>query len=263
MKLKWLFLCLALTACVSSQPVPDVSSESDVLEGYNRPVTTFNYKMNEYVLHPFTEYYNEYVPQKVRKSIGNFADNLSQPSTFVNAVLQGEPAVAAQTLGRFITNTTLGLGGLFDVATEGWGAYTSLVSDKVETKPFNMPHPRRDFGQTLYTWGVKHSGPYFVLPVLGPSTVRDAVGMGVDIALDPVNWLLIKGDNTLVAGRYVIRGISVATDGSKVLDMAESDSLADPYTKLKSWYVDNRKKQLGWVDPEPDMGDDEEEEDDE
>ena len=259
MKLKYLLLCLALTACVSSRPVPDVSSESDVLEGYNRPVTTFNFKLNEHVLRPFVKYYEEYVPAKARKSIHNFADNLSQPSTFVNAVLQGEPAVAAQTLGRFITNTTLGLGGLFDVATEGFGAYTSLVSDEVKTTPFNMPHPTRDFGQTLYTWGVKHSGPYFVLPVLGPSTVRDAVGTGVDMVLDPVNWLLVRGDNYLVAGRYVIRGISIAADGSKLLDMAESDSLVDPYTKLKSWYVDNRKKQLGWEDPEPDMDDEEEE----
>ena len=221
MKLKYLLLCLALTACASSRPVPDVTE--DAFEAYNRPMTGFNFTFNRYVMRPFTKGYRWLVPEFMREGIANFGTNLSQPITFVNAVLQGEPASAAQTLGRFVTNTTLGVGGLFDVATR-----------------LDMPAPSHDFGQTLYTWGVKDSGPYFVLPILGPSTVRDAVGTGVDILIDPVNWLLEKGEDHLTAGRYVVRGIGLADDAADLLDNIERTSI-DPYVSLKTMYLQHRE----------------------
>ena len=250
MKLKYFILCLALSACTSARPVHNPGEDKDVFEAYNRPMTSFNYSFNRYVMRPFSKGYRWLVPEFLREGIANFGTNLSQPVIFVNAILQGEPASAAQTLGRFVTNTTLGVGGLFDVATR-----------------MDMPAPDHDFGQTLYTWGMKSSGPYFVLPILGPSTVREAVGKGVDILIDPLNWLLQKSDKHLTAGRYIIRGIGVADGAAEFLYNTEKDSV-DPYTALQTMYLQNRKHFLtkGQGDAQEDEvifpeDDDEEEED--
>ena len=246
MKLKWaLSLFILLTACTTAQPVPEVGD--DVLETYNRPMTGFNFALNRYVMRPFTKGYRWLVPEFLREGIANFGENLRQPVVFVNAVLQGEPASAAQTLGRFVTNTSLGVGGLFDVATR-----------------LDMPAPDHDFGQTLYAWGVKNSGPYFVLPVLGPSTLREAVGTGVDVLIDPVNWLLEKDEHHLTAGRYVVRGIAIADGAADLLDNIEKTSI-DPYVALQTMYLQNRKHFLtknqgdsAYDEEFPDMDDEEE-----
>ncbi|NJB67193.1 phospholipid-binding lipoprotein MlaA [Desulfobaculum xiamenense] len=173
---------LMLSGCAAKAPTPvtdfrapvqhapekvDISPDSpfyvyDPWERMNRRIYDFNARLDHYVLMPVVETYERIVPHPVRRGVSNFFSNLGELPTFLNCLLQLDGAGAANTFGRFATNTVLGVGGLFDVADAG-GLY----------------HQHEDFGQTLAVWGVPR-GPYLVLPVLGPSNVRDAAGLAVD-----------------------------------------------------------------------------------
>lgn len=137
----------------------------DPLEAYNRRMYAFNARLDRYVILPVVDVYETVVPQPFRNGIGNVFDNVGEIPTFANCVLQGKFDKSAITLGRFALNTTFGLLGLFDVA-EGAGLYPQ----------------DEDFGQTLGVWGVP-AGPYLILPVLGPSTIRDTAGYAGDLGL--------------------------------------------------------------------------------
>lgn len=137
---------------------------SDPWEGFNRRMYYFNAKADEYVLLPLVDGYQYVTPDFVEDGVSNFFDNLGEIPTFLNSVLQAKLGVATKTLGRFVVNTTVGIAGLFDVAT-----------------PLGIEEQNEDFGQTLGYWGVE-PGPYLVLPLLGPSSVRDATGTFVDMA---------------------------------------------------------------------------------
>ncbi|GAB6176247.1 VacJ family lipoprotein [Desulfobaculum senezii] len=134
----------------------------DPWERMNRRVYDFNARLDDYVLMPVVNAYETVTPKPVQKGVSNFFSNIGEVPTFINCVLQLDVEGAANTLGRFVTNTTIGLGGLVDMASRG-GLY-----DEDE-----------DFGQTLGVWGVP-TGPYVVLPVFGPSNVRDTAGVAVD-----------------------------------------------------------------------------------
>ena len=151
---------------VSADPnrARDVLLVSDPLEGTNRRVYKFNAQLDQYVLIPVVDAYRFVVPRFLRRRVTSFFLNLGEISTFTNSVLQASPDKATPTLGRFMINSTVGLFGLFDVATE-----------------LGVPRQNADFGQTLGVWGVE-TGPYLVLPALGPSNLRDAVGTAVDWA---------------------------------------------------------------------------------
>ncbi|TWX70192.1 VacJ family lipoprotein [Colwellia sp. C1TZA3] len=183
-KLFAIALCFLLSAC-SSQPslestavtpiiaVPDnpqdlgvLSAYSDPWEGFNRRMYYFNAKADEYVLLPIVTGYKQITPDVVETGLSNFFNNLAEISTFINSLLQFKLSVAGETLGRFAVNTTLGLAGLIDVAT-----------------PIGLAAQDEDFGQTLGFWGVK-AGPYLVLPLLGPSSLRDASGLVFDSLAD-------------------------------------------------------------------------------
>ena len=139
-----------------------MSAYTDPWEGFNRRMYYFNAKADEYVILPVVTGYQKITPDVVERSINNFFSNLDEVSTFINSLLQFKLSVAGETLARFTLNSTVGLAGLFDVATQ-----------------IGFAEQNEDFGQTLGYWGVD-AGPYLVLPLLGPSSLRDATGLVFD-----------------------------------------------------------------------------------
>ncbi len=156
-----LLLCLLGGCATTGTPTP-----GDPLERWNRGVQRFNDALDRGVLKPVAKAYRRAVPQPVRTGIGNLLANLGFPVTIANDLLQGKLVATAQDLGRFTLNSTLGLGGLLDPATDA-----------------GLPRNQEDFGQTFGRWGVP-AGPYLVLPLLGPSTLRDAPAILVDAQAD-------------------------------------------------------------------------------
>lgn len=232
--LKWILagtILLSLTACMTPMPTdPEALKQyheaNDPFEPYNRGATTFNMWVNEYIFTPFSKAYRFILPKPVRTGVANFSDNLKQPYIFVNSILQGDFESGAQSFGRFFTNTTIGIGGLFDPATA-----------------LEIQAPRKDFGQTLYTWGIKKDGPYLVLPFFGPSNMRDAFGMGIGFFIDPIDWTLPKAEKGLLWYRYGIQWIVAADSATDLLTNVEQSSV-DPYTTLRTMYRQNRSKFL-------------------
>lgn len=137
----------------------------DPWEGFNRTIYRFNYRFDKYVFLPAVRGYRAVTPDLVEQGIHNFFNNLRDLVTLVNTVLQARPDKTVETLTRMIWNTTIGLAGFIDVASA-----------------LDVPRPQEDFGQTLGRWGVG-SGPYLVLPIYGPSSLRDGVGLGVDLTV--------------------------------------------------------------------------------
>jgi len=192
--------------------------DHDPFEGFNRAVYRFNDRIDRAVLRPLAVRYERYVPPKVRRGVRNFGRNLREPTTIVNNLLQGKVTEAAQDTFRFVVNSTVGILGIFDVASH-FGAERNV----------------EDFGQTLGRWGVP-PGPYLVLPLLGPSTIRDAAGlvpqyMYTDLTAgiedDGLMW-------TIFAARAVdTRAALLSAD--KVL--AEQ---IDPYSFLRETYLQRR-----------------------
>ncbi len=195
---------------------------NDPLEPVNRVVFGLNELVDVILLGPVSEAYGE-LPSPVRTGVRNVLDNLRAPVTFVNDLLQGEPDRAGTTFARFFINSTLGVFGLFDIASE-----------------LGHQQHKEDFGQTLAVWGVVE-GPFLMLPLLGPSTLRDLGGLAVDqLALDP--W------NTIAGGE-----LQAARAGSEVIDTryrldpvirdVRRNSL-DPYATVRSAYAQRRAAEI-------------------
>jgi len=148
----------------------------DPWEGFNRHMYHFNAQLDRYVYLPVVDFYEMLLPDSVQQGVSNVFNNFKEIPIFVNSVLQGKAKKASVSLGRFVFNTTIGLGGIIDVLGSG-----------------GIPQEDEDFGQTLGVWGVP-GGPYLVLPVLGPSGVRDAGGVAVDavLTLNP-SFMLFDG----------------------------------------------------------------------
>lgn len=159
-----------------------MSAYSDPWEGFNRRMYYFNAKADEYVILPVVAGYQKITPDVVERSVHNFFSNLDEISTFINSLLQLKLFVAGETLARFTLNSTLGLAGLFDVATQ-----------------IGLAEQNEDFGQTLGYWGVD-AGPYLVLPLLGPSSLRDATALAFDnlVFQQAINELGLDTDEELL-----------------------------------------------------------------
>jgi phospholipid-binding lipoprotein MlaA len=170
-------LALVLSGCTTTQKgtesvdTPKVVN-ADPFEGFNRAIFSFNSGVDSYFLKPVTHGYRFITPDFVETGVSNFFSNLLEVRNMLNALLQGKGADAANYGARFLFNTTIGIGGLFDPAT-------SLGIEKNDGE---------DFGQTLGAWGIK-SGPYIVLPFLGPSNIRDGLSIPLDAYADPVTYL--------------------------------------------------------------------------
>ena len=191
----------------------------DPWENWNRKVFNFNEGLDEKVLKPVATAYADIVPQPVRSSVGNFFGNVADAWSGINNLLQGKVTLGLQDLMRFGTNTLFGVFGLVDVATEmGWD------------------HQYEDFGQTLGHWGVG-AGAYVVLPVFGPSTVRDAAALPLDRAASPA---LVINDGSTQAGIITLQLINTRASllgASKVID----DISLDKYTFIRDAYLQRRR----------------------
>ena len=151
-------LAMGLGACASTQTT-ETGMVHDPYEGFNRQMFAFNNEVDKYALGPAADVYETVTPEFARDRVGDFLHNLKSPVIFINDVLQGEGDRAGDTFARFLVNSTIGVAGLWDVA-----GYNGIERHS------------EDFGQTLATWGVEDGGPYVMLPLLGPSNVRDAAG---------------------------------------------------------------------------------------
>jgi phospholipid-binding lipoprotein MlaA len=203
----------------------DPAGVNDPYEATNRAIFDFNLSIDRTFLKPTAERYQTYVPETVRDSVRSTLDNLHAPVVVANDLLQAEPGRAGTMTGRFLINSTLGLGGLFDVATR-----------------FGIEAHDEDFGQTLGVWGVG-DGPYLMLPLLGPSNPRDAAGRGVDVALDPVTYIKFKRHVMWEGVRMYLNIVDTRSRSLETLDGIERNSI-DFYATVRSLYRQNRAYQI-------------------
>ena len=217
---------LSLSGCLTAGPDPQ-----DPYEDFNRQMFAFNEGLDQAVIEPIARGYEAVTNEPVREGVGNFTSNLNEPLTFVNHVLQGQLPDAGATLGRFVINTTVGVAGIFDPASS-----------------MGMQRTKEDFGQTLGTWGVD-SGPFLVLPVIGPTNPRDLTGMGADIALNPLNYPEFESDDEIRLGIAAVGGINARAGAIEAID--ELRNQVDPYTTVRRLYGRTRAEDIGipYTDP--------------
>ena len=214
---------LSLLAACATTPGHQLQAERDPLEKTNRGIYKFNTALDRGAVKPATKVYRAVVPQAAQRGLRNVFNNVDEPFSFMNALLQGKVEQAFRTAARFVINTTLGVGGLADHATD-----------------MGLPEEPEDFGQTLAVWGVG-SGPYVMLPFFGPSTLRDAVGFGLERVGDP--YRIGVGELNLSTLESVgLTGVELADTRSYVMDTAESllQGSADEYATLRTAYLQFR-----------------------
>ena len=223
------------TACASitglpptatRRSAPDLNQEvSDPFEDLNRGVYAFNEGLDKVLIGPVARGYQTVVPRPVRKGVRNFSSNLGEPISFVNELLQFDLDDAGVAFSRFFINSTVGVGGIFDVAS----------------KDPELQSQTEDFGQTLGTYNIP-AGPYIMLPLLGPSNLRDVAGRAGDIVANPIRRVNFDGEATVIAG----------TNGASILDLrARQDARikmiresADPYINLRTLYYQRRESNI-------------------
>lgn len=208
----------ALSGCASTGQADEVG---DPLEGFNRKMFAFNDTLDRAVLEPTAKGYRAVTTSDMREGVANALDNLKEPVTFVNQLLQGDIGDAGETVGRFALNSTLGVAGLVDV-----------------TGHLGEGRKKEDFGQTLAVWGAP-AGPYLVLPFLGSTTPRDLTGTVTDAAFQPLNWAQFEGDDAVRLGRSVAGVISGREAAIEVVEDLRTQQL-DPYVAVRRFYVDSR-----------------------
>lgn len=194
----------------------------DPFEKFNRGVLAVNRVVDRFVMDPITVVYRFILPEMVRRSIDRCFDNVNSTSTLVNDLFQLEWADAGMTGARLLVNSTVGIGGLFDPAAR-WGMEAHVS----------------DFGQTLAIAGAP-SGPYFMLPLLGPSTVRDGVGLGVDALFHPTFFVLAGTDVLFFSGTS---GLTERARHYEELKALEESSI-DYYAALRSGFFQNRQSEI-------------------
>ena len=208
-------LALALVATPGTMR----AEENDPIETLNRGIFWFNDKVDVYVLEPVARGWHFVLPDPVERAVGHFFSNLRFPIVSMNDLLQGKLRDTGVDVWRFCVNTTIGVGGFLDVASA-----------------IGLERNEEDFGQTLGRWGVP-SGPYLVLPFLGPSSVRDAAGLAGDAAMLPHTWLV---ELPYLAGARVIETINLRADF--LLDVAEAKAAAvDYYAFVRNAYLSRRE----------------------
>jgi phospholipid-binding lipoprotein MlaA len=212
---------------------PETEGMQDPIEGFNRGVFAFNETLDDYALEPAANAWIAVTPEPARNSVGNFFDNLAAPGQVLNNALQGKGQAAATDGARFFVNSTIGLAGLFDVAT-GVG---------LETRP-------EDFGQTLGVWGVD-SGAYLMLPLLGPSSARDVTRYPVSWYTDVLSYVSV--DTVARVGLLGINIVNTRAQLGRALSIRDEAAL-DPYAFTRSSYEQQRRNQI--YDGDPPAGED-------
>lgn len=216
-------LCILVCGCAStaeqmaaSRPVP-----YDPFERFNRGMFTANRTVDKYTLKPLAKGYKKVMPTPVRRGFANIFSNFTTPRSALNNFLQGKPGRGFNELGRFLFNTTLGLGGIFDVAGAG-----------------GMPRYDETFSQTLAVWGLPE-GPYLVLPLFGPSSTLDAAALPVDFYTDVNPYLRSSVKDKLYLFRTLDARARLLTAEDALVDKS-----TDPYITLRETYRQNREFQI-------------------
>lgn len=218
----------ALTGCATG---PNAHPR-DPMEPLNRGVYRFNDAVDKAVLKPTATAYTKITPTFVQKGVRNFFNNLGDAWSTVNSILQLKGQDAANSFSRLTVNTVFGLGGIFDVATEA-----------------RIPQSKQDFGLTLGRWGVP-SGPYVVLPLLGPSTLRDTAALPIDMKGNPVGAVEPVGVRNGLSILSVVDYRAQMLQASDLLDQAA----LDPYALLRDAYLQQRDARAGQAAPSADAG---------
>lgn len=214
-------LALTVSLMAGCATGPDANPR-DPLEPFNRGVYQFNDAVDTAVLKPVATAYQKVTPSPVRTGVSNFFGNLGDLWSSVNAGLQLRPREATENLMRFSVNTVFGLAGVLDIASE-----------------MGIPRTRLDFGQTMGRWGAP-SGPYLVLPLLGPSSVRDGTGLVVDIVGDPVSSVdHVPSRNSLMA----LRVVDTRAGLLRATNLLEEAAL-DKYSFTRDFYLNRRQNQI-------------------
>ncbi|MBO6837879.1 MAG: VacJ family lipoprotein [Alphaproteobacteria bacterium] len=223
-------LSVALVGCATA-PTDPVEREiydeaNDPVQPLNEAIFEFNMAVDRAVLRPVAQAYEFILPDLVRDGVRNFLRHIKTPVILANDLMQGDIDRAGETMGRFIFNTVAGFGGVFDVAGEA-----------------GIEYHQEDFGQTLAVWGVEE-GPYLMLPFIGPSSGRDAIGIIVDAGLDPLRWWGYNSDDFVIENNGLIRTVAEAVDtrsrNYKQLEDLEETSL-DFYATVRSLYRQQRE----------------------
>lgn len=215
---------LALSACATA-PAPEAGEMADPYEAFNRKMFAFNNEVDKYAISPAATAYKTVTPEFARDRVTDFLRNLNAPVILANDILQAEPARAGTTFARFGINSTVGILGLWDAADH-----------------FGLERHTEDFGQTLATWGID-SGPFLVLPILGPGSPRDFVGDGVDMAFNPLNYAQINNDeDTNTAVRAGLGIVGVLNTRVRLDDEIDTlNSQPEPYIALRRLYSSQRQ----------------------
>ena len=208
-----------------SQPPLDAAIEEyDPWESFNESMFTFNRNLDNYVLKPAAQAYNFVVPDELQQMIDRGFDNIRVVPRVVNNLLQAKWAGAGREIARFLINSVVGIGGLWDMAKQEWGIEKS----------------KEDFGQTLGVWGAG-PGPYLVLPLLPPMTIRDGIGTAVDGAMDPLSYFL-----PFIWERFAMKAGDIVNDRSLNLELFEGveETTVDLYTAVRNAYLQRRARQI-------------------
>ncbi len=202
-----------LSACATPKNSTNGEIDSDPLEPMNRGIFQFNYVVDGVIIKPIAVGYDAVMPQRGQIMVSNFVSNIKEPVTFVNSVLQTDPQNSFCTLWRFMLNSTVGVGGLFDVAGE-----------------VGLKNRETGLGDTFAIYGAD-AGPYIIIPILGPSNVRDGLGRLGDVFIDPVSYT----DNAVFYSVVGVKTIEARDRNMKVLDDIYNTSI-DPYSTMRSAY---------------------------
>ncbi len=218
----FIIVSLSLTGCATPNHL------GDPWYGWNRGVHTFNEDADRFVIKPIAEAYQWITPEFVNQGVTNVFENIKDVRVTINDLLQLKMAQGGMDFSRFVINSTLGLGGMIDVATL-----------------FDLPKHNEDFGQTLGFWGVA-SGPYLVLPLLGPSSPRDAIGRIGDAFFNPLTYVAFIGGAASIAttGSNVLDVADTRADAisnEKIIEEATSSSVNSQYSFIKSAYQQRRE----------------------
>jgi len=227
-KLRLVLALIGVTTLVACGPRAGhpVGEPFDPFEQENRKVHEFNKSIDRAFVRPAGKGYSSAVPDDVEILVGRFSFNLSIPQSVLNNALRGNMKGATEDLYRFVVNTTIGMGGLFDPASE-----------------LNMPEPTNaDFGMTLYAWGVPQ-GAYVELPLLGPSTERDAVGKFVDLFTNPLSYVLPSPEKYIGTAASVSSRLSDRGRFADTFDSILYES-ADSYAQARSLWLQKRAFEL-------------------
>lgn len=228
---------LLVGACATPRPGSMARAEADPWEATNRKIYAFNKHADKYALKPLAQGYRAVVPVAAQHGVSNAYNNYLEPLSFANALLQGKVAQAFRTLDRFIINTTLGVGGLADHATD-----------------MGRPEEKEDFGQTFAYWGAP-SGPYMMIPLFGPRTLLDFGGLGADIVLDPAD--MIRNALSTIGPYWTVTifAAKATVTRAELIDLGADGLLGDSldeYATVRAAYLSRRKAQIWSGLPMPD-----------